>query len=100
MVSPIFASNVLKVLSFKLFLLADVYNYCEELRIKLLINIHVLNIENLRSNFLEFFYFFYNYLATLWHSCQDSCLVKHFASTIWAGLAKKIFNRAYLTCSA
>ena len=79
MVSPIFASNVLKVLSFKLFLLADVYNYCEELRIKLLINIHVLNIENLRSNFLEFFLFFLqlfsNFVAFLsrFLSCQAFC---------------------------
>ena len=72
MVSPIFVSNFLKVLSFRLFLLADVYNYCEERENKAFI--------------------FCNYLATFWHSCQDSCLVKHFASTIGVGLAKKIFN--------
>ena len=75
MVSPIFAGNFLKVLSFKLFLLADVYNYCEEQRIKLFIDVYALNIENLRSNFFDFFF-----------------LIKHFASTIRAGLAKKIFN--------
>lgn len=65
MVSPIFAGNFLKVLSFKLFLLADVYNYCEEQRIKLFIDVYVLNIENLRNNFFDFFF-----------------LIKHFASTI------------------
>ena len=57
MVSPIFVSNFLKVLSFRKFLLADVYNYCEERRIRLLINVHVLNIENLRSNFFNFYFF-------------------------------------------
>ena len=36
-VSPIFANNSLKV-TFKLFLLTDVDNYCEERKIKLFIN--------------------------------------------------------------
>ena len=43
---PYLRASFLKVLSFKLFLLADVYNYCEERRIKLLIKVNVLNIEN------------------------------------------------------
>lgn len=37
-------------------------------------------------------FFFYYFLATFWHSCRHSCLVKHFTSTIGAGFAKKIFN--------
>ena len=60
-VSPIFASNVLKVLSF-------------------MFHVHVLNIENLRSNFFLFFYLFFlqlfsNFVAFLsrFLSCQAFC---------------------------
>ena len=59
MVSPIFVSNFLKVLSFRLFLLADVYNYCKERENKAFIFLQLF------SNFLAF--------LSRFLSCQAFC---------------------------
>ena len=50
LISPIFASNCLK-LNFKLFFLTDVSNYCEERKIKLSVNVYIKIARNLGSNF-------------------------------------------------
>ena len=85
-VSPIFASNCLK-LNFKLFFLTDVSNYCEERKIKLSVNVYIKiarnlgsNFWNFGSNFLDFWQFFSNLLAFQWATFQ------HFTSTIGIAL--------------
>ena len=85
-VSPIFASNCLK-LNFKLFFLTDVSNYCEERKIKLSVNVYIKiarnlgsNFWNFGSNFLDFWQLFSNLLAFQWATFQ------HFTSTIGIAL--------------
>ena len=53
-ISPIFASNSLK-LSFKLFFMTNVSNYCEERKIEVLINVYIKMSRNLGSNFFVIF---------------------------------------------
>ena len=99
-VSPIFASNCLK-LNFKLFFLTDVSNYCEERKIKLSVNVYIKiarnlgsNFWNFGSNFLDFWQFFSNLLAFQWATFHR----QYSASDVTVGILwrKVVFCRDFI----
>ena len=66
--------NLFLIFFFNSFFLIDVGNYCEERKMKLLINVNIKISRNLEGNFWNLvatFWIFGKFLATFWHSSDQ-----------------------------